>query len=458
MRGVPRVKTVNPTNSSVDVGLWAGAAKADLTPQRSMFLFGYPHVPRYSTGMHDPLECAALYLRSGAGQALILANDLIFFSRDFVADVRRRIEQRTGVPAGAIAITATHTHSGPMTVNHISNEADPVVPKADPAYLHWIAEQMTEAGCAAVAAAQPAAAGTGLARAEGVGTNRHDPAGPADPEVPVLLVRSRRDGRAIGCMVAYAMHPTVLHEDSTLISGDFPHFTRRYLLEQGLLPDSCVILYHNGASGNQSPRHVAKANTFAEARRLGELLGSSIASILPTLTTTAEVRIAAHSASVPLSRRQLPPLDQAERAANEARRRHHELKQSGAPRAAVRTAECDCFGADETVALARAQAENRLAAVAATCSPAEIQVIGIGADRWVFWPGEFFVEYGLAVKARRPRTHVVTLANGETQGYIVTAEAAASGGYEAANAVFSPDNGRVFVERTLELLAESDKA
>jgi hypothetical protein len=41
----------------------AGAAVVDITPQGSVFLYGYPHVKRYSTGVHDPLECAALYLR-----------------------------------------------------------------------------------------------------------------------------------------------------------------------------------------------------------------------------------------------------------------------------------------------------------------------------------------------------------------------------------------------------------
>ena len=61
----------------------------------------------------------------------------------------------------------------------------------------------------------------------------------------------------IACMVAYAMHPTVLHEDSTLISGDFPHFTRAFL-QGGVLPAGCPMLFHSGASGNQSPRHVAR--------------------------------------------------------------------------------------------------------------------------------------------------------------------------------------------------------
>ena len=69
------------------------------------------------------------------------------------------------------------------------------------------------------------------------------------------------------------MHPTVLHEDSTLVSGDFPAMTRQYLQEHVLGAD-CPVLYHTGPSGNQSPRHVTRANTFDEAERLGGLLGT----------------------------------------------------------------------------------------------------------------------------------------------------------------------------------------
>jgi hypothetical protein len=100
-----------------------------------------------------------------------------------------------------------------------------------------------------------------------VGTNRHDPAGPADPEVPVLLVRDRDSQKFLAAMVVCSMHPTVLHEDSTLISGDFPVMARRYLQEH-VLGGDCPILYHMGFSGNQSPRHVTRSNTFDEAARL----------------------------------------------------------------------------------------------------------------------------------------------------------------------------------------------
>lgn len=91
-----------------EIATWAGAAVVDITPPGSVFLFGYPHVPRASTGVHDPLECAALYLRAGDGSALFIANDLIYFPRDFARDVRGRIASSTGVPVEAIMLTATH--------------------------------------------------------------------------------------------------------------------------------------------------------------------------------------------------------------------------------------------------------------------------------------------------------------------------------------------------------------
>src|SRR5688572_17649210 len=101
--------------------MWAGAAVVDITPTGSVFLYGYPHVPRFSTGVHDPLECAALYLRSGPDAVLFLAHDVIYFTKAFVAAVRSRIEARTGIPAHAILMSATHTHSGPIMADHLSN-------------------------------------------------------------------------------------------------------------------------------------------------------------------------------------------------------------------------------------------------------------------------------------------------------------------------------------------------
>src|SRR5436189_6411436 len=91
----------------------AGAASVEITPDRSLFLSGYPHVPRYSTGVHDPLLSSALFIRSGNCQILLIANDIIYITAQSSRRVRKLIEHATGVPQNHILISATTTHSGP---------------------------------------------------------------------------------------------------------------------------------------------------------------------------------------------------------------------------------------------------------------------------------------------------------------------------------------------------------
>lgn len=431
----------------------AGAATRDITPAGSVFLFGYPNVPRNSTGVHDPLETSALYLRDADGRELLfISSDIIFVGKPLSAAVRWRIRAAAGVPDEAITVTATHTHSGPVTVNCASNAADPVVPKADETYLAFVADRMVEAALAAIASAAPTEIGIAVAKTSGTGGNRHDPAGPAEPEVPVLVARYAATCEPLACMIVYAMHTTVLHEDSTLISADFPHFTRERLREHGLAPASCPILYHNGAAGNQSPRHVTRENTFAEARRLGGLLGDAIAEIFPGITYHANLRLSARRTFVEPLPRKIPTAQQAENDARAARARLDKLIKTNAPRVQTRTAECDWFGAEETVTLARAAESGLLARAVMDCVPAEIQVLAIGPWKYVAWPGEFFVEYALEVRARDPNAFVINYANGELQGYIVTPDAAAKNLYESANAIFAPETGRLVVEATIQLL------
>ncbi len=97
------------------------------------------------------------------------------------------------------------------------------------------------------------------------------------------------------------------------------------------------------------------------------------------------------------------------------------LRHAGAPHGPLRTAEVAVFGAEERVTLARAQAQGEIAALVDRYTPAEVQVFRVGDTCLVGLPGELFVEYGLAIKARAPRrAFVISLANGDLQGYIVT--------------------------------------
>jgi len=438
----------------MSVSLQAGAAALEITPRDSQFLFGYPHVERMSTGVHDPLFTSALYLRNGERQILFSANDIIFVPRESAVRIRERIERDTGVPADHVLVSATHTHSGPLTVDYLSNEADPVVPKTDRAYVAFMEDQIVAAAVAAVINARPAEAGLATADGTGVGTNRRDPAGPADPEVPVLCVREAGQGAPLALMPVYCMHPTVLHEDSTLISADFPGMTRQYL-QESVLSSETPVLYHSGPAGNQSPRHVTRGNTFDEARRLGKMLGRAVEAVMPRITYRSDLTVSAARTFVDPPTRSFPPVADAEEKLRKARERFEHLKAHGDPKEA-RTAECDWFGAEETLTLARANEDGRLVEARDRCVPAEVQVLRVGPWTYVGWPPEIFVEYDLALKKQAPGAYVVSMANGEMQGYIVTPEAAEEGGYEASNAFFAPETGDLLVRAALDLIGELD--
>jgi hypothetical protein len=341
-----------------------------------------------------------------------------------------------------------------VTVDYLSNEADVVVPRVDPAYLSRWEEAMGEAAKDAFDHCRPAEVGFGRADCTGIGSCRRDPNGPRDYSIPVLAIRETGSANAIGLMLVCAMHPTVLHEDSALISGDFPAFARSHLQDH-VVGRGCPIIYHCGAAGDQSPRHVTRSNTFEEAQRLGTLLGKSVQQAVATIGYNSVAKLAAAHRLLDLPARTLPDVQTAARQVEKTRKHLDALRTQSAARTAIRTAECDCFGAEETHSLARAAAEGRMDPVLRSCLPAEIQVIQIGSEFFVGWPGEFFVQFALDVRRRFPAASVITLANGDLQGYVVTREAVEGNWYEASNALLkSPEAGDLIVEATLELLAE----
>src|ERR1039458_4355145 len=117
------------------MSLQAGVALRDISPRKPMFLVGYPHVPRISTGIHDPLLASAFYLANGGTAFLLISVDVLFISRDSAETCRTAIARACGMPASNILISATHTHSAPVKATMLAWEDDPVVPAPDAEYM-----------------------------------------------------------------------------------------------------------------------------------------------------------------------------------------------------------------------------------------------------------------------------------------------------------------------------------
>jgi neutral ceramidase len=439
------------------VTLMAGAATADISPTRPMALFGYPHVERISTGVHDPLLASALYLRNGDNAVVLVALDLLVLDPPTARAIRRAVARKLAVSEEGVFISCTHTHSGPVTSRLLAWCCDPTVPRPDSAYFEFLLECVLDSVDRAACAAVPAEIAWSTAEARGVGGNRLSPSGVTDPEAGILAVREAGGGRLLAVAAIYGMHPTVLHEDSTLVSSDFPHYARQHLRDE--FGQSLVVLYHTAPCGNQSPRFFVRGQTFAEAERLGRALGRAVALSLAGLDDRqfhTGGPLAGKLRAVDLPRRTLPPVADAERLVAAYRAEYERLKSEQGEPAQVRTAECAVFGAEGTLMLARLDDRGQIEKMLRAYRPIEVQALRIGEGCLAGLPGELFTEYALDIKRRWPgRVFPVSLVNGHLQGYVVTAEAAQAGGYEALSSVLDgPKAGERLVDAALEVLAE----
>ena len=436
--------------------LQAGAAIIDVTPQKPMFLHGYPHVERTSEGTHDPLYASALTIDNGDTQIGFCAVDVVFISKEISAKVRSRVHEQIGIPEQNLMISASHTHSGPVIFSDIFY--DPVVPKADPEYISYLVDKLVQVYTEAFQNKKECKIAITTADGSGVGGNRRSKTDAVDPQVPVVVLKEIATDKIFALSTIYCMHPTVLHEDSKLYSADFPGYTRQYIKKK--LGEDVVLLYHTGPSGNQSPRHFIKANTFDEAQRLGFILGERIVESIGQLRNGSFkdwVVLSAKQSSQMLPKKKFMSIGEAESKMIFVKNKLKQMQQNSAHPSEIRTVECDWFAAEENLQLAQMAATGELEQVYQTVLPAEINIIGIDNNHFVFLPGELFVEYSLTIKGSSPeKTFVASLSNGVLAGYIVTEAAEQEGGYEASNSIFPAKAGQKIVNEALQMLGKKE--
>src|SRR5659263_628394 len=97
-----------------------GCGSAVITPRTGLQMGGYSGM-RIAEGVHDDLMAKAVYLADGPENCMMLiVVDTLEVDRHFVDEVRRRVEQETGVPAACCLVAAIHTHSGPAGLGRVA--------------------------------------------------------------------------------------------------------------------------------------------------------------------------------------------------------------------------------------------------------------------------------------------------------------------------------------------------
>jgi len=433
--------------------LKAGVGKVDISPKQGLELAGYPHCPRYNTGVHDPLYAACIYLDDGNTKIAIVTMDLLFYSKKYVKELRAKVEAALGISGKNIMLCCSHTHSAPWAAGRLDLESLEKGMSSDPEYVADLQNKLFDLIADASRNTFDAKVGVGTGycgREQGVGGNRREPSGLADPSVCVIGVQNDK-GEWKGCLVEYALHPTFIHAESTVVTADYPGYIKKYL---SWTRPGIVTLFAQGTSGNQSSRYFRDGQNYEEACRVGTTIGVEVNHVLNKMNLQSDLKLMVQSLETDLELKIYPPKAIAEANVKRTTDRFHELQNANASYIDVRNAELKVFGAEDILGYIILKEKGITPELLSDEVPMEIQVIGIGDYRILGLQGEVFVEFGLQIKKDSPykNTFVFELANGAAPGYIYTKESLAEGGYETDTSMLGENCGDILVRAAEKLL------
>ncbi len=436
--------------------LRAGSAQINITPPLSIPHLG--RVPRQGKfrGIHDPLFARALVLDNGKTRLAIIsadslgyANDIPGPGRSFTAEVRQKIEDRTGIEAGNIVLASTHAHSTPETFG-ITKLVD--VPEAVP-WLEVLMDQLASAVEMASANPMPAQLKLGTGQIRTIGLNRRVPdlsigdqiaQGLMDPQVGVLLCEGLENNESF-IVINFACHPTVV-QVQPLVSADYPGAAVDLVQQTVEGCQNCLFL--QGAAGNIGPL-LGTTYDFADVRRYGMILAGEVLRITGALQApdapVMEPHLAAMSEVLFLPARDLPDPEPAKVAHEQALKDAENAKTDKERFKAARTA----VWYRESLDLIERGTDPL---------PGEVQVLRIGDLALASTPGEMFAQLGLEIKRRSiaPHTFVAELANGWV-GYLLNPGGFEEGGYEASPGPWTKvneDAGQMLVDKAVEFIRD----
>ena len=431
--------------------LLIGIGRRRLTPEIPCQMAGFDARKAPARDVHDDLHTRALVLDDGREQVALVSVEVIAVSAAFSAAVRSAVEKATGIPAKNVLLSATHTHCGPVTLNHFFNQGQPL----DDAYMDLMAGQIVQAVEEAFASRRPRRLRSGLAPCDGIAINRRTEDGlPVDPYTGVMLVEEE-DGRPAAIAVIYACHTTVLGPDTLSITQDFPFYTIARL--QQMLGSDVEAMYFNGAQGDLSIGHksdlsavgvIDSFRTFATAQRLGERLADAALRGLGELGGVDPV-IAVESVSMRLPLKSYHPLAEMTEAKRIAVAALDGADvQEGPP--GLRLKQAALFARIEEY-YASLYEESQKAEPKVL--PLEFTAIGLGDTVLLSLPGEVFVQIALNIRSASPfaKTMFLGLTN-DYAGYIPTADASATSGYEVVASRVPGEASRQLVEEAIALL------
>lgn len=433
--------------SAAEKGWQAGVAKVNITPELPIWLSGYASRDKPATSKHDDLWAKALVIEDAAGhRAALVTMDLVGIDRELSVDVCRAIEAKYKLPRAAIALSASHTHSGPVLRGNLmpmfNLDADQT--RRVNEYKDKLEQSLVNVVGQAIDSLAPAQVSWGVGEAK-FAVNRRNNAepqvpklraenklqGPVDHELPVLAVRGA-DGALRAIVGGYACHATTMAD--FFVTADWPGAGQNELERRH---PGAIAMFVAGCGADQNP---LPRRTLELMQNYGEQFAGGVDAAIQARLKPLAPTLATAFAEIDLPFDTLPTRAELEL---EAAKNNN----SQAPWAKYLLSEWDKNGNLPVT------------------YPYPIQAWKLGDDlTWVFLGGECVVDYSLRFKSELGTGKAwVSAYMNDVMAYIPSRRVLAEGGYEGATsrfpyglpAVWAPNVEKLIAEKVHELTAQT---
>lgn len=401
--------------------LWAaeatwrvGTARAQITPEQPMWMAGYGSRTHPADGKLHELWVKVLALEAADGtRGVLVTSDLLGLPKGISEAIFARVHERDGLERRQLALTCSHTHSGPALAESLVDcyPLDDTQRAFIRDYSDKLVETVADAVHRALAELTPATlwAGQGSApfavnrrnnnesqvpklREQGIALK-----GPVDHDLPVLVVRNL-DGSLRTVVFGYACHSTTLNGYQWC--GDYSGYAQLAL--EAKYPGAQAMFWIGcGADQNPLPRR-----TLPLCEQYGQVLTAAVEEVL-----AGQLR--------PLG----PSLQTAFAYAEVG------LEGLSTPETLQAQADKDAVAARRAVRIGKLLEQG---VTLPTSYPIPVEVWKLGDSQlWILLGGEVVVDYALFFKERYGRQTWVAGYTNDVMAYLPSERVWKEGRYEA---------------------------
>jgi neutral ceramidase len=407
--------------SSVEADWKAGAAGVKITPEQPMWMSGYAARTGPAEGTLHDLWAKSLVLEDEAGtKAVLVTLDLVGIDRQTSQAICEAIQTRHNIPRSAIALSTSHTHTGPVVGTNLMSMYREKLSDEQQQRIVDYTKTLTQKVIGVVDEAMknlaPAELHHGLGKAEFAVNRRNNREadvpelrekgelkGPVDHEVPVLTVKTD-EGKLIAIVCGYACHATVLSFNQW--SGDWPGFAQ---IEIEKDHPGALALFWAGCGADQNP---LPRRTVELAKNYGRHLANAVGKALSTDMKPLTGKLRLHYAEIDLPLAKLPTKEELQK---------------------------DTQSENEYIA---SRARMLLEQIEKTGElpetypyPVQLWQLGDDAD-FAILGGEVVVDYSIRLKTEWPETPLwVAGYSNDVMAYIPSRRVLKEGGYEGASSM-----------------------